>query len=337
MVATFYVGKVAVALTLALGLQQPARAPLPEVVSAKMIGHSSLTIKPCQPTNVIIEVEVDRPIDFVLWRRVARAMSEVVIVNGEEFRNRMPERSTLNNAAGFIIVDPAPPSRAGMVPGEQRRARFLVEFFLKAKPAEYLFAEPRRYDIELLAGNQVIPVEVDVEAPTPPERQIIEAINDENVRFFLMVPTNRKLATTEVLALIEDLARQDTSYKKWLSLSLGLGLYHARNLDPRDEAFEEKRRALNEEVYSWLGPYCAADITSRLEAMATYWCGMHVWRLSKMTEHKTKAAACLTQQVELWGKVADSPYGFNEGVKAREALAQIEAAARAKTETGSSP
>ena len=59
--------------------------------------------------------------------------------------------------------------------------------------------------------------------------------------------------------------------------------------------------------------------------------------LAKATQDKSKAAAYLAQQVELWRKVADSPYGFNEGVKAKEALAQIEAAAKAKTEAAPEP
>jgi hypothetical protein len=166
------------------------------------------------------------------------------------------------------------------------------------------------------------------------ERDIIQDIGDENVRLFLMVPSERKLATPETLGLIERLAQQDTDYKKWLSLSLGLGLYHARRYDAKDE---EKERVLADEVYGWLSPYCTGEISSRLEAQAAFWCGMHAWRLSKATDDKDKAAEYAAQQVELWRRVAESPYAFDEGAKAKQALAQIEAAAKGEPNGADAP
>jgi hypothetical protein len=149
-----------------------------------------------------------------------------------------------------------------------------------------------------------------------------------------MVPSERKLATPETLGLIERLAQEDTDYKKWLSLSLGLGLYHARRYDAKDE---EKERVLADEVYGWLSPYCTGEISSRLEAQAAFWCGMHAWRLSKATDDKDKAAEYAAQQVELWRRVAESPYAFDEGAKAKQALAQIEAAAKGEPNGADAP
>lgn len=338
MVATLHLAAIALGWGMAMDIQECVRQPLPEVVSATVIGHSPSTIKPCQPTNVIVEVEVDRPIDLALWARVTRAMSELLRVNGVEYRNRLSSDSTtLNEAARFILIEPAPATRTGVVPGAHRRARVLVEFLLKDKGQAYLFSDPGRYDIELLAGKQVIPVEVDVEVPTPAERRIIEAIDKNSVRFFLTIPRDRKLATPEVLGLIERLAREDTDYEKWLSLSLGLGLYHARKCGPRDEDFEEKNRALAEEVYGWLSPYCTGEITSRVEALAADWCTNHLGGLARATEDKSKATEYRARRDELWRKLADSPYGFEQGARAKNALVQIEAAAKAEAETGSSP
>lgn len=334
MVNLTYMSVLALGLTTVCGVEQPLRPSLPEVVSARIIGRSTLTIKPCQPANVILEVDVERPVDFALWRRVGRALSDVVIVNGKRFRNRMPERWTLNDAAGFIIVDPAPASRTGVPPGEQSQARFLVEFFLTGKPAEYLFDEAGRYEIELLAGEHVVGIQVDVEEPTATERQLVAAIGEIDILFFLVQPTDPQYCTPETLALIERLAQQDTDYKKWLSLTLGLGLYHARSFDARDE---EKSRALAEEVYGWLSPYCTGEITSRLEAQAAFWCGMHAWRLSKATDDKDKAAAYAAQQIELWRKVAESPYGFDEAAKAKQALAGLEGGASGKPDDAGTP
>jgi len=337
MVAAFYVTRLAVGLALALGIQEPVREPLPAVVSAKVAAHSPLTVKPCQHANVILEVEVDRPILVGTWQRLVHAMSQLIRVNGVEYRNRLSsESSTLNSGAWFILREPRP--LRGPETGEMyRRRQVLIEFSLNSEERACLFREKGHYDIEIMPGDRVVNVEVIVEEPTPAEREVVEAISDLHVLLFLVKPMDRQYSTPETLALIERLARQDTSYKKWLSLSLGLGLQHARNFESGDEDFEEKSRARAEQVNSWLSPYCTGEISSRLEATATYWRGMHLGWLARVTEDKSKAAAYLAQRDDLWRKLADSPYGFDEGAMAKEALGHIEAEAKAKAEAANQP
>ena len=333
MVAGFYVTRVALGFALAFGVQEPPREPLPEIVSAKVVEHSALTIKPCQYASIIVEVEVDRPILAGTWMRLVQSMSQVLRVNGVEYHNRLSsDSSTLNEAGAFALV--APPRLRGPETGAKyQRGKVLMQFSLYGKERACLFREKGRYEIELIPEGPIVKVQVTVEEPTATEREIVEALRDENVHLFLLDPTNRQFATPETLALIERFARADTDYKKWLSLSLGLGLYHARNFDSRDE---EKSRALAEQVYSWFSPYCTGEITSRLEAIATYWCAMHLGWLGRATEDKSKSPAYFAQQVELLRKLADSPYGFDEGAMAREALAHIDAEAKAKPE-GANP
>lgn len=297
--------------------ESPAR-----MVSADIVQHSSLTIKPCQTVTVVIEVKVEQAVEESHWRRIAHQISQTVRVNGREFRNRLSSPvSSLNDAADFRLCENRV-SINGVRDGNKcDRRQIIATMFVNGADRECLFSESGRYQVEFVVGNEVLTLEVHVEEPTSEEHNIIEAISDVPVLLFLMDPEDSQYANAETLTLIESLVQHDTAYKKMLSLARGVAPESTRFIvPPTSPDFQEKRVAAVRARYEWLAPFCSDEITSRLQATAALKCGLFAGILAAHGSQDKQAAEYLAQRNELWHKVAASPMAFGEAARANEYL-----------------
>ena len=156
MVKDRYVRALAVVSAAFLGTPVLGSEDLPTVTSLQITAHTPLTIKPCQRVDVQVEVHVDRPVTGEAWRRLTRAMSEVVVVNGEAFRNRLSERALLNSVAAFSLLELSREQRGGHTEVPADTGIILVQFFLSSVSRACLFVEPGPYALELRAGKQFV-------------------------------------------------------------------------------------------------------------------------------------------------------------------------------------
>jgi len=311
--------------TISYGEEWPA-----PVLRAAIIQCSSLSIKPCQSVTAVIDVEADSSLTESAWRRIVHQTSQVVRVNGQEFRNRLSSStSSLNDAADFRLRENRVKDTGVQTKEETKHRQIIVTMFLNGRDRECMFSTPGRQRMEFTVGDELLALEVDVNEPTPQEHEIIESINSLPVLLFLLDPEQKQCATAETLSIIESLMRHDTAHKKMLSLARGLAREGTSSMgSPTSPDFEERRLAAVRERYEWLAPFCFDEITSRIEATAAFKCGLFAGMLAGNTKDSQQAERYLAQRVELWNKVADSPLAFGETARAKECQAKIKAEQR---------
>jgi len=271
------------------------------VTKARIVSSSALTIKPCEAVTLIVEVELTRPIPEEDWCNLLGRFSQVVLVNGRAYRNRLYAASNLNDAAEFHLL----PGDAAPDLGDERHKTysFAVTSFLDGEDRTCLFLDPGRYSIELLSEYVPVKFEVTVEEPTPAESLAIRKIAELEVLLFLFDPSDRQHASPKVLDMLEELAAQDIAHARMLSLSVGIGRLATGKLGQMPEA--EMRRE-TERIYALLNRHCDGPMISELEELAAYQCGFVANALARWEQDETRAAELNRRRDQLWDRVENS-------------------------------
>lgn len=299
----------------------------PSVNSLRIVSCAPTVIKPCQRATVLMELRLEREATPEGWRRIVRRLSETVHVNGVAYRNRLGSLSGLNAVCGFGLVSH---SGAGEPTAIRERvatksALVVGMLFTNFRDRECLFLEPGDYEIDFSVDNQTATTAIVVEEPAAEEAEIVNFLNNINVLLLMHDPMEISRAPEETASELRRLAKVDSSYSKVLSLAVGIGGVTLRPLGPKPskEEFRQRGSAWAREVYGILNPYCSAEITSPIEALGTYKCGVAAGMLAADEGDERRTEKYLARQEELWDKVANSPMAFGEATRARDNLATV--------------
>ncbi len=286
----------------------------PVVRSLRVVRCAPTTIKPCQQAVALFEIDLDRSADYATWRTVVGRLSQIVRVNGKEFRNRLSGKSGANDACAFVLVGALDGRGFGERGAVRRSGQVVGRLFLSTRERECLFAESGPYESEFSVDGQTATTTIVVEDPTPQEVEIVEFLNNMAVLLLMNDPKELKSASPELVTELVRLAKLDTDYSKMLSLAIGIGGILS---EPYDRTMSEERHrewsiTSSKELYAWMNPHLSDEIESPLEALATYRCGLLASVLSGDKGNARAAKAYEQRRDELWARVEASPMTFGE-------------------------
>jgi hypothetical protein len=206
--------------------------------------------------------------------------------------------------------------------------------FTNARDRECLFLEPGEYEMGFSVDNQEATATIVVEEPAAEEAEIVNFLNNINVLLLMHDPMEISRAPEETASELRRLAKIDSSYSKMLSLVVGIGGVQLSPLGAKasKEEFRQRGSAWARQVYGLLSPYCSDAITSPVEALAMYKCGLAAGMLAADESDERKAAEFLRRRDKLWGRVELSPMTFGEAADVSIPLKAIRAERAAKEE-----
>lgn len=309
-------------------LSSRADAPPPQIVDASVAVQSSLQIKPCQAFAMSINVKLDRAAVPAEWRRVTQLVSERVLINGREYRNRMRDSTTLNEAAkfDFVLDDENERHATDATSISADSGNVIVTMLMDTTRRGCLFDDPGLYRVDLFVGAKSLSVDIIVAPPNSAEEAIARSLNTLPVLILLADPTRAENADEGTVRRLEELARESTSYQAMLALTVGVARASIPIvLDPGDHGFEARMRQQSEDVQRWIDPYLPDQISSPLEAMAAFHFGVASEQLAKRGTDAEAIKRHRQRRDEVWRLVQDSTFAVREARRARGYLEHIKA------------
>jgi len=273
--------------------------------------------------SLYVEVKTDEAIPAFDWQKLLRSTSQVVRVNGREYRNRVGH-SALNDAAEFLIANNFRYRRSHTAYKSSHNL-FIITFFTNAIDKDYLFKNPGQYNISFAVADIPISLEVNVQEPNSDEKDVIAAISNIETLLFLTDPTNRRFANPKMIETIEQLLEVNTSYTKVLSLSLGLAKWNQPlNVTPDVADYNERQFQWLQEIEDLLGPYCTDEITCHIETAAVFRCALVFGMRAALEKNKDHSLQYYRRAVELYRKIVSSPLNGGYAQEAREYAESIQ-------------
>ncbi|MGD2110538.1 MAG: hypothetical protein PVI86_14255 [Phycisphaerae bacterium] len=244
------------------------RTPPPDIVGVHKVTQSEAVLKPCQAFTVVFEITLASEAVRTQWPKVARKISNVVRVNGHDYRNQIADSSgSTNNVCVFELLWPQPVGREPPLrSSETALISATCQFALRQRTC--LFGKPGEYRLEFFFGERTVETTVEVLPPTHAEQAIVDELNTLPMLLFFADPTDRQYATPENIRTVETLLAVPTDYSRMLSLTVGVakGRRVGRPLWS-DMADEQKREELRER-FALVAPVLEGELDTRLEGLA---------------------------------------------------------------------
>jgi hypothetical protein len=294
------------------------QTPPPPIVAARKVGISETVIKPCQSVTVVFEVTLAEGAVRTQWPKVAREVSELLRVNGEEYWNRLSGSGSTNTACEFDLLWPQPIGREPPLRSSDR-ALIAATCQVDLKEKVCLFREPGEYTMEFFFGEHRLTARVHVEPPTPTERRIIDKLSTVEMFLLLLDPTERQYATAENISLLEELASLDSAYANMFSLTLAIAKRH-RDPERWVNMTDEQKRKDYREQYRLLIPILTEELDSRVKALAAAQMAHAAGQLAKLEDDPHKRAEFDDIRWRLLERLSECPLVPSEQALAQEAL-----------------
>lgn len=241
---------------------------LSEITGVRVVGQSADITKPCKPVTVVFEVSVCESASRAKWREIVRLVSNLVRINGRDFRNPLVDAGPANYACSFDLLWPEPVDRKPrMASSETALLAASCQFDLKTH--DCLFRDAGQYLVQFFFGGHSLTVILTARGPTRPERRIVEKLSTLPMVLFLLQPTDMQHATPENIEELEALLEVSPDYSTMISWTLGVakGVRVGR---PRWRTMtEEEQRDELKERYALLKSVAnEKHLTTRLAGLA---------------------------------------------------------------------
>ena len=296
------------------------RTPPPGIVNVRKVSQSGGALKPCQALTVLFEVTLAEEAVRTQWPKVARKVSNLVRVNGVEYKNMISGAGSTNDACVFELLWPRP---AGRKPPLRSAQSALIsatcQFDLKEQVC--LFQEPGDYRVEFFFEDHTMETTVHADIPTPDERQIIERLNTLPMLLFLLKPTDRQYATPENIQACEELLAVESDYSDMLAMTVGVAkgrrvgrpLWHELTDDQKSEELQKRYKLLE-------GVAKREQLTSRLAGLAAFELANIASQLAHLARETSKRGEYNTLQTRLFQKVAACHWVPREQALAKQVI-----------------
>lgn len=236
--------------------------------SARVVGSSVKTIKPCQPAFFEIEIRRDGSTPDASLMDVALGLMERIVVNRRVYRQTTLGREPVNKA-GLLLVD-----RRWLrsLPENPESIRIPLMLYFDIEDRAFLFEGSGRYDVSV---GKELQLTVIVEQPTEEESVLIAAMKDMHIELMMWVMSRGEDRAPTVEARVAELleAHPSTAYTEMLAVCLGhsmLPRFARGDGATIDEAFLPYRRSRMQVAERYFAPYCTAPFRTPFQSAAAY-------------------------------------------------------------------